>query len=79
MAKEHITQSDLFVQLDREFRKRTSGRCERCYVSLPFRVDRADKGGPNWDVAPVGECPNGCQRVLDDLVASLQKKFRLAA
>ena len=79
MAKEHITPTDLFVLLDREFRKRKPGQCDTCFVSLPFPLKSEASSVADWDVAPIGECPHSCRIVLDDLVENFRKKFRLAA
>ena len=65
--------------LDREFRKRAAADCDACFVSLPFRVGAARLRSPDWDVVPIGDCPQGCRMVLDDLVSRLQQRFRLEA
>jgi hypothetical protein len=79
MAREPIGAADLFVLLDREFRRRTPEACRTCFVSQPFRVNGTHRDAPDWDVVPLGECPNNCRLVLDDLVAQMKRKYRLAA
>jgi hypothetical protein len=67
--------ADLFVQLDRAFRRKTRV-CRRCAFSLPFRL----RGGaqPNWSVIPSEQCPHHCLMILEDLLAEFQSAYRLS-
>ena len=74
--KSAITSADLWVLLDREFRRRRPRECSQCFVPLPFRVD-ARNGAANWDLDIRG-CGARCQFVLEELVAELQGAHDLA-
>ncbi len=64
-----IFAADLYVLLQREFRRRQSPDCGACYMQLPFRVDRHDRSSPNWEVVlPPYACPKGCRQAIEDLI-----------
>lgn len=71
--------TDLFVLLEKEYRRRTR-RCGKCGFSLPYRVfaadERAAKGA--WSVIPAQSCTHGCRAILEELVSSFQKSYRLS-
>ena len=46
-----LTAADLFVLLDREFRRRRPRECSACFVQLPYRIDTMNGDGANWEVA----------------------------
>lgn len=71
-----VTAADLFVLLDREFRRRKPRECASCFVPLPYRVDAKD-GGVNWEVVTPTGCGNGCEAVFDELVAEFQTLYDL--
>ena len=73
-----MSAADLFVMLDREFRKRRPRDCGDCFVQLPFRVDERDGGQANWEVPIAPGCPARCGSVLQDLVMEYQQRFDLA-
>ena len=64
-----IEAADLYVLLQKEFRRRQSGDCVTCFVQLPFRVDRADSHDPNWEIVMPPRCTKGCAALLEELVA----------
>jgi hypothetical protein len=67
--RSEIFAADLYVLLQREFRRRQSPDCTACYMQLPFRVDRVDPASPNWEVViPPDACPKGCKEIIEDLV-----------
>jgi len=72
-----ITASELYVQLDREFRQRRPRECASCYLMLPFRVDSGE-GGANWEVIIPPSCPHGCANVIEELVAEYGQYYDLA-
>jgi hypothetical protein len=72
-----MTSTDLWVLLDREFRRRRPRECEACYVRLPFRVDARD-GAANWEVDIAQDCGTRCAFVLEELVFALQDVHDLA-
>lgn len=63
-----IIAADLYVLLQREFRRRQDPRCGTCFVQLPFRVDREDADSPNWEVLLPQPCRYGCQDLIVELV-----------
>ena len=73
-----VSAQDLFVALDREYRRRTR-RCGKCGFTVPFAVFRneEDEGGA-WAVDPSEQCTPECRDALEELVSSFQKKYRLA-
>ena len=62
---------DLWVLLDREFRRRRPRECATCFVPLPFRVD-ARNGDANWEVDIPQGCGARCELLLEELVLELQ-------
>jgi hypothetical protein len=75
--KTEITAADLFVLLDREFRRRRRRECEGCFVSLPFPVDSQDGGASDWEMVMPGRCAQGCEEVLEELLAQFQGRYAL--
>ena len=76
IMKSPMTSADLWVLLDREFRRRRPRDCDACFVPLPFRVDTRDDA-PNWEV-DVRSCGKRCEFVLEELVHELQGRYALA-
>jgi hypothetical protein len=70
-----IAASELYIQLDREFRQRRPRECASCYLLLPYRVDRND--GPNWEVILPPTCGHGCSDVIEELVAEYGLRYDL--
>ncbi len=68
--------ADLYVLLQREFRRRQDPRCNACFVQLPFRVDRVDDS-PNWEVLLPPPCAYGCQDIIVDLVGEFGLQYDL--
>ena len=66
-----IYAADLYVLLQREFRRRQAPECSACFVQLPFRVDRADDSAPNWEVLMPPPCSYGCQVIIEELAFEL--------
>ncbi|MEO7742725.1 MAG: hypothetical protein ABIR98_07305 [Usitatibacter sp.] len=75
--KSPMTSADLWVLLDREFRRRRPRECVSCYVPLPFRVD-AREGGANWEVDIRSGCGRRCEFVIEELVLELQAAHDLS-
>lgn len=73
MATTSLDASDLFVMLERAFRRETRN-CPQCTFSLPFRIDCPH--GANWTVVP-SNCSPACESALEDVMAKLQRKHRL--
>ena len=76
-ARTPITAADLYVLLQREFRRRQVPECSSCYVQLPFRVDRPQAAGPNWEVIFPASCTFGCREVMDDVVEDFSRRYDL--
>jgi hypothetical protein len=74
-----VTAADLFVLLDREFRRRKPRECATCFVQLPFRVDRDEAGAANWELVPPPPCTRGCALVLEEMVAEFQRQYDLSS
>ena len=71
-----MTAADLFVLLDREYRRRRPRECGECFVQLPFRVDVPAQGA-NWEVV-IPRCTTSCESVLQDIVREYQQRYDLA-
>lgn len=70
--------ADLYVLLQREFRRRQSPQCTQCFVQLPYRVDRnGDDDGANWEVAIPPRCAQGCADLIEDLVQEFRALYDL--
>jgi hypothetical protein len=75
--KSAITAADLWVLLDREFRRRRPRECSQCFVPLPFHV--VPQNGPaNWDVDIRHGCGKRCGLVLEELVLEQQRAHDLS-
>jgi hypothetical protein len=72
-----IYAADLYVLLQREFRRRQAPECDSCYLQLPFRVDRCDAQSSNWEVVLPPSCAFGCREVMLDLVDDFQALYNL--
>jgi hypothetical protein len=71
-----IAAADLYVLLQREFRRRQVPDCSACYVQLPFRVDRSD-GHANWEVIVPSLCAFNCREVMDEVIEDLSQRYDL--
>jgi hypothetical protein len=74
-TKMTVAPADLFVLIDREFRRRKARDCPACTLQLPYRVERRD--GPNWDMIAPRNCGRGCAAVFEDLVREFQDLYEL--
>ena len=74
-----IDAADLYVLLQREFRRRQSTDCNACFVQLPFRVDRHDDKMPNWELVMPPQCAKGCAAILEELVADFGMLYDVRA
>lgn len=68
-----LTAVDLFVLLEREFRRKRG--CRACAFTLPFRT--GNKRGAGWSVIPSVTCSEVCRLFLEQLVAEHQAAYRL--
>jgi hypothetical protein len=71
-----IAAADLYVLLQREFRRRQPD-CSACYVQLPFRVDRPDADASNWEVIIPTSCEYNCREVMDDVIDTFAQRYDL--
>lgn len=76
--KKTLNPADLLARLEQEFERRKPRGCESCYVSPPFRLERPNAVGADWDVMHMGACAQACILVLDELVAEFQRLYALA-
>jgi hypothetical protein len=68
-TRTEVDAADLYVLLQREFRRRQAPDCAVCFVQLPFRVDRrGDESLPNWELALPPQCPKSCAQIVEELV-----------
>jgi hypothetical protein len=76
--KNALPAPDLFVVLDRAFRRRAR-ECSGCAFTLPFHLPKRRAGAANWSVAAAAACSEKCKLILDELVAQHQSTYELAA
>ena len=76
-TRTEIDAADLYVLLQREFRRRQPGECKTCFVQLPFRVDRLDPHAPNWELVMPPHCDRGCAAILEDLMGDFGTLYDL--
>jgi hypothetical protein len=69
--------ADLYVLLQREFRRRQDPACKTCFMQLPFRVDRPERGSPNWEVILPPNCERGCQELILELAGEFGALYDL--
>jgi len=74
-GKTAIAAADLFVLIDREFRRRKARDCAACALQLPYRVDRGN--GANWEMIGPRDCGRGCMSAFEDLVREFQSLYQL--
>jgi hypothetical protein len=67
-TRTEIDAADLYVLLQREFRRRQPRECATCFVQLPFRVDRRDEQASNWELVMPPPCEKGCAPILEELI-----------
>jgi hypothetical protein len=72
-----VTTADLYVMLEREFRRRKSP-CRLCFVQLPYRVD-AHGGECNWEMQVPADCGCGCAAALARMVGDFQDLYILSS
>lgn len=72
-----LAAADLYVLLQREFRRRQVPECNSCYVQLPFRVDRNEDDAPNWEVVLPPGCSFGCREVMDTVIEEFGRVYNL--
>jgi hypothetical protein len=76
-TRTEIYAADLYVLLQREFRRRQAPECNQCYVQLPFRVDRRDAESANWEAVLPPPCAFDCQVIMIDLIDDFQAIYDL--
>ena len=72
-----IQAADLYVLLQREFRRRQVRECETCYVQLPFRIDRPVPEAANWEIIVPRECTLRCHEILREVAENLSEQYDL--
>ena len=71
-TRTEVDAADLYVMMQREFRRRQSDHCDACYMQLPYRVDRRRGDSPNWEVALPPPCARHCQMLIEEIVEEFQ-------
>ena len=72
MQAQTVTPTDLFVLMERAFRRRTR-RCGDCHFTLPYRLGESDA----WAVDHTGNCSSYCRLVLDEIVGEYRGRYCL--
>ena len=76
-TRTRIQAADLYVLLQREFRRRQVPDCYACYVQLPFRVHRLEANASNWEVIVPTSCEYNSREVLDEVIDDFAKCYDL--
>ena len=72
--KTHLAAADLFVLLDREFRRRRPRDCPSCEAQLPYSHSGAVA---HWEaIVPMG-CGQGCAAVFEEVLGEFQRLYEL--
>lgn len=75
MSRTTIPVAQLYAILDREFKQLRPAACTRCTVPLPYWRRPPDDVSANWLIGTPSECPNGCHRVVGELLAQLWTRY----
>jgi hypothetical protein len=70
-----ISPAQLYAILDREFRKRRPNKCAKCRIPLPYWRAPPDEVSANWHIGTPSECPDGCDRVIAELLTELWTRY----
>ena len=74
-----IQAADLYVLLQREFRRRQVRECDNCYVQLPFLIDRPAPDAANWEIIVPRECALRCHEILLTVAEQLCEQYDLVS
>jgi hypothetical protein len=72
-----ISATELYVLLNREFKRRQSRDCTECDVQLPYLVERGDANFPNWEVISPTDCGSGCRELVEEIALELSRRYDL--
>lgn len=72
-----ISATELYVLLNREFKRRQSRDCTECDIQLPYLVDRREAISPNWEVISPTDCGSGCRELVEEIVLELSQRYDL--
>ena len=75
MSRTTISAAHLYEILDREFRGLKSGECRKCRAPLPIWRRPPDDASANWDIGDLSQCPDGCHRVIAELLMRLSSRY----
>ena len=75
MERKLVSPAQLYAILDREFRARRAPDCRRCRVPLPFFRAPPDEVSANWHIGTPADCPQGCDRVIAEILTSLWTQY----
>jgi hypothetical protein len=75
MPRMKIDPARLYAELDREFRANRSALCGKCRVPLPYYRAAPDEVSANWFIGHPTICPQGCHRVIAEVLAELWTRY----
>jgi len=73
-----LNAADLYVLLQREFKRRQAPTCGGCFMQLPYRVDREESEGANWEVMLPQGCGHNCRALAEELVDEFRMLYDLS-
>ena len=74
-----VTLAKLYEVLNNDFRRYRPLACRKCRFPPPFRVDREDESGTNWNVPYPAPCKNRCDRTVPGVLGRLHELYDLEA
>ncbi len=75
MSRSTLTAAQLYAILDREFKNLRPKECTNCRVPLPYWRQPPDDVSANWAIGQPRECPEGCDKVIAELLTRLWTRY----
>lgn len=75
MARTTLSSAQLYAILDREFKRVRPKECRKCRTPLPFYRASPDDVSASWNIGTPSECPQGCHRIIAELVTKLWSQY----
>lgn len=77
-TRTQVNSSDLFVLLEKAFRRR-SPECGGCTFSMPWAQHDHGDPGEDWTITLTNSCSPRCLAILEEIVNQYRREYALAA
>jgi hypothetical protein len=77
-SRTQLTSSDLFVVLERAFRRRAP-ECDGCTFSVPYSQHYRGDLAQDWTITLTNNCSPRCLAILEELLSKYRREYALAA